>query len=109
MTALLLAAIGGTGWKTGVTFSANGLVAIESLGQQGQCRIVDSATKTKDEVQGGFLLDVVITQSASIFQLLSSEDQSLLVRRNAFLVLDLGLDIINRITGLDIERDRSCP
>jgi hypothetical protein len=33
-------------------------------------------------VQGGFLLDVVVGQSATIFQLLASEDQPLLIRRN---------------------------
>jgi hypothetical protein len=32
---------------------------------------------------GGLLLDVVVSQSTTIFQLLASEDQALLVRGNA--------------------------
>jgi hypothetical protein len=37
--------------------------------------------------------------------LLSGEDQALLVRGDSLLVLDLGLDIVDRITALDLERD----
>jgi hypothetical protein len=50
-------------------------------------------------------LDVVVRKSASILELLSSEDQSLLVRGNSLLVLDLGLDIVDRIRGLDLKGD----
>jgi hypothetical protein len=52
-----------------------------------------------------YLLDVVIRKSASILKLLSGEDQSLLVRGNSLLVLDLGLDIVDRIGGLDLKGD----
>jgi hypothetical protein len=52
-----------------------------------------------------YLLDVIIRKSASILKLLSGEDQSLLVRGNSFLVLDLGLDIVDRIGGLDLKGD----
>jgi len=45
-------------------------------------------------VEGGLLLDVVVGQSAAILELLSGEDQALLVRGNALLVLDLGLDVV---------------
>ena len=38
-------------------------------------------------MKSGLLLDVVVRESSSIFELLASEDQSLLIRRNAFLVL----------------------
>jgi len=37
--------------------------------------------------------------------LLSGEDQSLLVRRYSLLVLDLGLNIVDRIGGLDLKGD----
>jgi len=46
-------------------------------------------TKTKDQVQSGLLLDVVVTQRTAILQLLTSKDQSLLVRWDTLLVLDL--------------------
>ena len=67
--------------------------------------LLTSSSETKDQVEGGFLLDVVIAQSASIFQLLSGKNKTLLIRRNSFLVLDLGLDVVNRIRWLDIECD----
>jgi hypothetical protein len=52
-----------------------------------------------------YLLDVVVRKSASILKLLAGEDQSLLVRGNSLLVLNLGLDIIDRIGGLDLKSD----
>ena len=57
-------------------------------------------------MQGGFLLDVVIAQRSSVFQLLSSEDQSLLFRWDSLFVLNLGLDILNGVIGLNIQRNR---
>jgi hypothetical protein len=56
-------------------------------------------------VKGGLLLDVVVTQSAAILELLSSKDKTLLIRGDSFLVLDLSLDIIDSVAGLDIESD----
>merc|ERR1711994_1164013 len=50
-------------------------------------------------------LDIVIGKSTSIFQLFSSEDQSLLIRRNTFFILNLLLYILNSITGFDIKSD----
>ena len=44
-------------------------------------------TKPKDEVEGRFLLDVVVRESTAILQLLPSEDQPLLVRWDPFLIL----------------------
>ena len=43
-----------------------------------------SAAKTKDEMEGRLLLDVVVGQSATIFQLLSGEDQTLLIGRDSY-------------------------
>ena len=51
------------------------------------------------------LLDVVVGECASIFQLLSGEDQSLLVRGNSLLVLDLALDIVDRVGRLHLKGD----
>merc|ERR1712202_126611 len=64
-----------------------------------------SATKTKDEMEGGLLLDVVVREGAAILELLSGEDQTLLIGRDALLVLDLGLHVLNRIRRVDVERD----
>jgi hypothetical protein len=57
--------------------------------------LLGSTTEAEDQVEGGLLLDVVVRKSAAILELLSGEDQTLLVRGNALLVLDLGLDIVD--------------
>ena len=54
-------------------------------------------------MQGRFLLNVVVAQRAAILELLSGENQALLIRRDALLVLNLGLDIVNRVAGLNVE------
>ena len=56
-------------------------------------------------MEGGLLLDVVVAQSAAILKLLSSKDKTLLVRGDSFLILNLRLNIIDRVTGLDVESD----
>ena len=56
-------------------------------------------------MQCTLLLDIVVAQSAAILKLFSSENETLLIRRDAFLVLDLGLDIVNGVRGLDIQGD----
>merc|ERR1711879_1035106 len=65
-----------------------------------------TTTKAQDKMEGGFFLNIVIRESPAIFQLLSSEDQSLLLRRDALFVLDLRLDVGDRVVGLDIQGDR---
>ena len=49
------------------------------------------------------LLDVVITQRASILKLLPREDETLLIGRDALLILDLCLDVVNGIRRLNIK------
>ena len=56
-------------------------------------------------MEGGLLLDVVVRKGTSILQLLSSEDQTLLVRGDAFLVLDLGLYRLDGVGGLYLKGD----
>ena len=51
------------------------------------------------------LLDVVVRESAAILELLAGEDQALLVGGDALLVLDLRLDIVDGVRGLDLEGD----
>lgn len=52
-----------------------------------------------------YLLDVVVGESAAIFKLLSGKDQTLLVGGDTLLVLDLRLDIVDGVGGLDLEGD----
>ena len=56
-------------------------------------------------MKGRFFLDVVVGQGSAILKLLSGEDQSLLVWRDAFFVLDLGLDVFNGVGWLDVQGD----
>ena len=92
------------------------------LARQGLDEDLHSTTETEDQVESGLLLDIaaeagqrrvdireevslLVTQRATILELLSSEDETLLVGRDAFLVLDLGLDIVDGVRGLDLEGD----
>src|SRR5690554_3101961 len=65
----------------------------DGLSSEGLDEDLHSSSKTKHQMESGFLLDVVIAQSAAIFELLSSEDQSLLIGRNSFLILDFLLHV----------------
>lgn len=68
--------------------------------------LLTATTETKHQVERRFLLDVVIAQRASVLQLLTGEDKTLLVRWDTFLVLDLRLDIIDGVRWLNVQRDR---
>ena len=126
MTTLLLAAVGGSGRQTGVALPADHLVAVVFGGKGLEGGFDDAASETEDQVEGGFLysenvktqfirflqdrnfvylLDVVIAQSTTIFELLAREDQPLLIWWNSFLVLDLGFDIVDCVGGLDLKSD----
>merc|ERR1719384_756306 len=59
--------------------------------------LLGTTTKTQYKVKGGLLLDVVIAQGTSILELLASKDQTLLVRRDTFLILDLSFHIFDSI------------
>jgi len=64
-----------------------------------------TTTKTEDQVESGLLLDVVIRQGSTIFQLLSRENQPLLVWGDSFLVLDFCFHILDGVGGFDFECD----
>jgi hypothetical protein len=56
-----------------------------------------TTSESEDQVESGLLLDVVVGEGSAVFELLASEDESLLIGRNTFLVLNLGLDILNGV------------
>jgi hypothetical protein len=64
-----------------------------------------AATKSEDQVEGRLLLDVVVRQGASVFELLAGEDEALLIGRDAFLVLDFGLDVLDGVGLLNVKGD----
>jgi len=61
-----------------------------------------ASTETEHEVQGGLLLDVVVLERAPVLELLPGEDQALLVRGDALLVLDLGLHRLDGVGALNL-------
>merc|ERR1711923_280361 len=63
-------------------------------------------SETQDQMQRGLLLDVVIRQSTAILELLAGEDQTLLIGRDTFLVLNLSLDVLNGVGSFDLKSDR---
>jgi uncharacterized membrane protein len=81
-------------WQTCVALAADHLIAVVLGGERLERRLDDATTETEDQVESRLLLDVVVGQSAAILELLAGEDQALLVRGNALLVLDLALDIV---------------
>ena len=52
-----------------------------------------------------FLLNVVVEESATMLELFSGKDQSLLIRWDSLLVLDLGLDVVDSVGRFDFESD----
>merc|ERR1711874_744399 len=88
--------LNGIGW---LNLQGDGL-ASESLDED-----LHTTTEPEDEMEGALLLNVVVREGPSILQLLPGEDQSLLVRRNAFLVLDLGLDVLDRVARFNLQGD----
>jgi hypothetical protein len=67
--------------------------------------LLSSSSQTKQKIQCGLLLNVIVKRSAVVFQLLTREDQTLLVRRDTFLILNFLFDVIDSIELLDIKSD----
>ena len=67
--------------------------------------LLSTATETQHKVKGRLLLNIVIGKGTAVLELLTGEDQTLLIRGNTLLVLDLLLDIVNAIRGLNLESD----
>lgn len=105
VTTFGLAAISGTWMEPGVTLTADHLVAVVLLGQDAQRGLNDTASQTEHQMQRRLLLYIVIGESAAVLQLLPGKYQPLLVGRDTLLVLNLGLHILDRVGGLDLERD----
>merc|ERR1712227_631662 len=77
----------------------------DGLASEGLNKDLHPSSQSENQMQGTLLLDIVVRESSSIFKLLSSKDQSLLVWGNSFLVLDLGLDVLNGVRWLDLKGD----
>ena len=63
----------------------------------------EPTAEAEDEIDGALLLDIVVRKGVAVLEVLCREDQTLLIRRDALLVLDLGLDRLDAVAGLDLE------
>jgi len=68
-----------------------------SLTSESLNKDLHASSQSKHQMKSGFLLDVVVTKSSAIFKLLSSKNESLLIGWDSFLVLDLGLDVVDGV------------
>jgi hypothetical protein len=48
---------------------------------------------------------LLVRQHAASLELPACKDESLLIRGHAFLVLDLGLNVVDGVRGLDLKND----
>ena len=64
-----------------------------------------STTETEHKMESRLLLDVVVRKGAAVLELLAREDETLLIGGDALLVLDLALDHVDGVRGLDLEGD----
>jgi len=77
----------------------------DSLASEGLHEDLHSTSKSEDEVKGRLLLNVVVLEGSAVLELLASEDESLLVWGDSFLVLDLGLDGFDGVGLFNLEGD----
>merc|ERR1712224_118241 len=68
-------------------------------------QVSQAPTQTQNKMKSRLLLNVIVRERTTIFQLLACEDQALLVRGDALFVLDLGLHVVNRVGSLHVQGD----
>ena len=111
MAALALTAVLCLDGQGGVASSANHLFYLVFSGEGGKGGFnldltETTTTEAEHQVKGGFLLDVVVGESTAVFELFAGEDEALLIWGNTFLILNLGLNVLNGVAGFDVQSDR---
>jgi hypothetical protein len=66
-------------------------------------RLLDPSSKSEYEMKSRLLRNIVISQRTTVLKLLARKNQTLLIRGNALLVLNLALDSLNIITRFYVE------
>ena len=77
----------------------------DGLAGEGLDEDLHTTSESEDEMESGLLLDVVVGEGSAVFELLASEDKTLLIGRDALLILDLSLHVVNGVGWLDLESD----
>ena len=79
VTTLALAAVGGTGRETSIALAADLSDAVGLTSKLSKSGGHHTTAKTKNEVDSRLLLDVVVSKGAAILELLTTEDETLLL------------------------------
>lgn len=82
-----------------------GTLDLLGLGEDLLLALLSATAKTEDKVEGGLLLDVVVRKSTAILELLAREDETLLIRGDTLLILNLGFYVVDGVRRLNIERN----
>merc|ERR1712200_122093 len=77
----------------------------DGLPGQGLDKDLHTSSQPQVQMEGRLFLDVIVGQSPAVLELLASEDQPLLIRGDSFLILDLGLDVLNTVAGFNLQGD----
>ena len=77
----------------------------DGLSSQGLDEDLHTTSESQHKMESGLLLDVVVGEGSAVLELLTSEDKSLLIWRDTFLVLDLGLNVFDGVCWLNIKGD----
>jgi hypothetical protein len=62
-----------------------------------------TSSKSENQMESGFFLDIVVRKSSSILKLLSSKDKSLLIWWDTFLILDFSFNVLNGVSWLNVK------
>eukprot|EP01106_Pelomyxa_sp_JSP_P009791 TRINITY_DN265_c0_g1_i21.p1 TRINITY_DN265_c0_g1~~TRINITY_DN265_c0_g1_i21.p1 ORF type:complete len:127 (+),score=19.94 TRINITY_DN265_c0_g1_i21:246-626(+) len=81
----------------------------DRLARQCLDKDLHATAQAQDQVKRRLLLDVVVSEGAAILELLAGEDEALLVRGDALLVLDLLLHVLDAVRRLDLKCDGLAP
>ena len=87
MATFLFSAVDCSWVKSGIALTADHLVTVILLSQDTKGWFNNTTTKAKNQVKGWFLLNVIVWKGSAIFQLLTSEDKTLLVWWDTLFVL----------------------
>ena len=108
MAAALVTALLSTSRKTGIALAADRALNVGLFGKEAEGWLIGifaTTTKTKNKVKGGVLLDGIVLEGVAVLELLTSEDKTLLVWWDTFLVLDFSLDILDTVGWFNFEGD----
>merc|ERR1712244_18012 len=75
----------------------------DGLASEGLDKDLHTSTETENKMESTLLLDVIVREGSSIFQLFAGKDQPLLVWGDSLLVLDLSLHILDGVRWLNLK------